>query len=199
MEVLYHSTRSKGEPVTASRAILKGLSDDGGLFVPDHIPALDKSLKPIVEISDIDIKGQFLEGRSEQNFSKKFDETYINELDLGHYPSGLPSAITPENAWNPKYTNYEAVALPWVSADSGMAHNFADYDSTSKKYTWTADVQSLSWQPYLLHIVRKICDAVGYTYDFSEWENDMMLRTLLICNTLPDAWEVSGDARALPH
>ncbi len=47
MEVLYHSTRSKGEPVTASRAILKGLSDDGGLFVPDHIPALDKSLKEL--------------------------------------------------------------------------------------------------------------------------------------------------------
>ncbi len=153
----------------------------------------------IVEISDIDIKGQFLEGRSEQNFSKKFDETYINELDLGHYPSGLPSAISPENAWDPKYTNYEAVALPWVSADSGMPHNFADYDASSKKYTWTQDVNALSWQPYLLHIVRKICDAVGYTYDFSEWENDMMLRTLLICNTLPDAWEVSGYARALPH
>ena len=44
MEVIYRSTRSNSEPVTASRAILKGLSDDGGLFVPDHIPALDKSL-----------------------------------------------------------------------------------------------------------------------------------------------------------
>lgn len=43
-EVLYKSTRSKREPVKASEAILKGLSEDGGLFVPDHIPALDKSL-----------------------------------------------------------------------------------------------------------------------------------------------------------
>ena len=47
MEVLYNSTRSKGTPVKASEAILKGLSDDGGLFVPDHIPALDKSLKEL--------------------------------------------------------------------------------------------------------------------------------------------------------
>lgn len=47
MEVLYNSTRSKGAPVKASEAILKGLSDDGGLFVPDHIPALDKSLKEL--------------------------------------------------------------------------------------------------------------------------------------------------------
>ena len=44
MEVLYKSTRSNKAPVKASEAILKGLSDDGGLFVPDHIPALEKSL-----------------------------------------------------------------------------------------------------------------------------------------------------------
>lgn len=42
-QVLYRSTRSSGAPVTASQAILEGLSDDGGLFVPDHIPALDKT------------------------------------------------------------------------------------------------------------------------------------------------------------
>lgn len=53
MEVLYSSTRGKGDSVKASQAILKGLSDDGGLFVPDHIPALDKSLK---ELSQMDYK-----------------------------------------------------------------------------------------------------------------------------------------------
>ena len=47
MEVLYKSTRSSGSPVKASQAILKGLSEDGGLFVPDHIPALDRSLKEL--------------------------------------------------------------------------------------------------------------------------------------------------------
>ncbi len=50
MEVLYNSTRSKGTPVKASEAILKGLSDDGGLFVPNQIPALDKSLKELAEM-----------------------------------------------------------------------------------------------------------------------------------------------------
>ena len=43
-EVLYKSTRSNLEPVSASVAILKGLTEDGGLFVPDHIPSLEKSL-----------------------------------------------------------------------------------------------------------------------------------------------------------
>ena len=51
MEVYYNSTRSTGSPVKASTAILKGLSDDGGLFVPDHIPALDKSLAELSKMS----------------------------------------------------------------------------------------------------------------------------------------------------
>ncbi|PXV95400.1 threonine synthase [Lachnotalea glycerini] len=48
MELLYKSTRSESKTVTASQAILKGLAEDGGLFVPTSIPQLDKS---IVELS----------------------------------------------------------------------------------------------------------------------------------------------------
>lgn len=51
MDLYYNSTRSKDTVVKASTAILKGLSDDGGLFVPDHIPALDRSLKELAEMS----------------------------------------------------------------------------------------------------------------------------------------------------
>ena len=51
MEIMYSSTRGHGGKVTASQAILKGLAEDGGLFVPDKIPALDKSLKELSEMS----------------------------------------------------------------------------------------------------------------------------------------------------
>jgi len=54
MEVLYKSTRSADETVTASQAILKGLSNSGGLFVPEHIPALDADLE---ELSRMDYRG----------------------------------------------------------------------------------------------------------------------------------------------
>lgn len=153
----------------------------------------------VTEISDIELKAQFLEGRAEQNFSKKFDETFVNELDLGTYPMGIPSTVSPQQAWNPENTDWEAVALPWVSADSGVSHNFADYDGSSGTYSWISDVRALSWQPYLIHIVKKICEAVGYTYDFSEWEEDLFLSRLLVCNTLPDSWDLPGYARILPH
>ncbi|MDD2969243.1 MAG: threonine synthase [Lachnospiraceae bacterium] len=44
MEILYRSTRNDNITATASEAILKGLAEDGGLFVPDRIPLLEKSL-----------------------------------------------------------------------------------------------------------------------------------------------------------
>ncbi len=51
MAVLYHSTRNNDAVVTASQAILQGLSKEGGLFVPDHIPALEKSLTELSKMS----------------------------------------------------------------------------------------------------------------------------------------------------
>lgn len=51
MNISYRSTRGNGEEVTASMAILKGLSEDGGLFVPDQIPALDVPVEKLAEMS----------------------------------------------------------------------------------------------------------------------------------------------------
>ena len=51
MEIWYNSTRTEGKSVKASEAILKGLSEDGGLFVPDRIPALDKTLEELSEMT----------------------------------------------------------------------------------------------------------------------------------------------------
>lgn len=55
MELLYKSTRDSSIRVSASKAILKGLSDEGGLFVPERIPALDKSLKELAGLSYQDV------------------------------------------------------------------------------------------------------------------------------------------------
>lgn len=37
MEKLFNSTRDKNNKLTPSKAIIKGLSDDGGLFVPEFL------------------------------------------------------------------------------------------------------------------------------------------------------------------
>lgn len=92
MDVFYSSTRGgkmQGDAarVTSSQAILKGLSDDGGLFVPDHIPALDKSLE---ELSRMDYRQvayevmklyltDFTEEELKSCIEKAYDEKFDTE------------------------------------------------------------------------------------------------------------------------
>ena len=158
----------------------------------------------ITEISETEVKTQFLEGRSEQNFDKTFDKVYINELDLGAPPTTFKSSVTPANAWYPEYSGCKCVALPWVNDYSGNIQNKAEHivdDAVQNRshYEWSEDTTGLSWQPYLLYITKKICEAVGYTADFSKWEEVEEYKYLLICNTLPHAWYMPAFANALPH
>ena len=53
MDLYYKSTRGMKEKVTASMAILQGLAEDGGLFVPERIPEL---AIPLEEFSAMDYK-----------------------------------------------------------------------------------------------------------------------------------------------
>ncbi|HAQ63449.1 MAG TPA: threonine synthase, partial [Ruminococcaceae bacterium] len=54
--MIYTSTRDKSVKVSASQAIAKGISADGGLFVPTEIPAL--SLDDIKRIGTLDYIGR---------------------------------------------------------------------------------------------------------------------------------------------
>ncbi len=85
MEVIYRSTRSNSEPVTASRAILKGLSDDGGLFVPDHIPALDKSLTELAGMNyqqvAYEVMKLFLTDFTEEELKTCINNAYDSKFD----------------------------------------------------------------------------------------------------------------------
>lgn len=51
MDLFYKSTRNESETVTASQAILKGLADDGGLFVPSFIPKLSVLVDELSKMS----------------------------------------------------------------------------------------------------------------------------------------------------
>ncbi|MBQ2753276.1 MAG: threonine synthase [Firmicutes bacterium] len=46
----YIGTRNKEITATASEAILKGICEDGGLFIPDEMPVMDKSLDELVKL-----------------------------------------------------------------------------------------------------------------------------------------------------
>ncbi|MGU9537898.1 threonine synthase [Clostridium tepidum] len=51
--MFYKSTRGEGKNVKASEAIIRGIAEDGGLYVPEEFPRIDKSFK---ELSNMDYK-----------------------------------------------------------------------------------------------------------------------------------------------
>ena len=85
MEILYSSTRDSGKKITASQAILKGLSDDGGLFVPDHIPELSLSMRELVDKSYQEIAYEvmrlFLTDFTEEELKSCISQAYDSKFD----------------------------------------------------------------------------------------------------------------------
>lgn len=169
-----------------------------------HLGMYRHGVVTVTEVTEKEVKTQFLEGRSAQNFEKTFDNTYINEMEWGEYPRGLARNYAPATMWSIRNGVISYVALPWVNDFSGNIQNEARYDSAHGNFTWvyrTGNPQSrmrLSFQPYLIYAVKQILMRVGYSFDFSEWEQSYH-RFILICNTLPAAWDIYSYSRALPH
>lgn len=83
-EMKYRSTRSDIE-VTASQAILKGLSDDGGLFVPTQVPKLDKTLDELSNMSYQEVAYHvmklFLTDFTEEELKHCINSAYDSKFD----------------------------------------------------------------------------------------------------------------------
>ncbi len=149
MNLLYKSTRNASLSVTASEAILKGLAEDGGLFVPEFIPQLDISMeelkeKSYQEIAYIVMKQFFTDFTEEElkdciksAYDEKFDteeiaplvkigDTYHLELFHGATIafkdmalSILPHLLTTSAKKN--HVTKEIVILTATSGDTGKA------------------------------------------------------------------------------
>lgn len=85
MEVLYKSTRSENETVTASQAILKGLASDGGLFVPTSIPKLQVSLEDLSKMSYQEtayaVMKEFFTDFTEEELKNCINNAYDSKFD----------------------------------------------------------------------------------------------------------------------
>jgi threonine synthase len=85
MSLFYRSTRDDSVKVTASQAILKGLAPDGGLFVPEKIPALDRSLEELSAMSYREVAYEvmklMLDDFTEEELKACIDKAYDEKFD----------------------------------------------------------------------------------------------------------------------
>ena len=160
MSVLYKSTRNASKTVTASEAILKGLADDGGLYVPTSLPKLEVSMEKMAQMSYAEVAYEvmklFLTDFTEEElkncianaYDSKFDTEIIAPivqadgayyLELFHGNtiafkdmalSILPHLMT--TAAKKNQVNNEIVILTATSGDTGKAAmaGFADVPGT---------------------------------------------------------------------
>ena len=84
LDLQYKSTRG-GEAVTASQAILKGLAEDGGLFVPTALPKLDCSLSELAGMTyqqvAYQVMKQFLTDFTEEELKNCINKAYDSKFD----------------------------------------------------------------------------------------------------------------------
>ncbi|MGN0203816.1 MAG: threonine synthase, partial [Coprococcus sp.] len=160
MELLYKSTRSADKTVTASYAILKGLAEDGGLYVPTAFPELDVPVEKLADMSYQEVAYEvmklFLTDFTEEElkycinsaYDEKFDTEVIAPLayaDGAYYLelyhgrtiafkdmalSILPYLMTTSAKKN--HVKNEIVILTATSGDTGKAAltGFADVEGT---------------------------------------------------------------------
>ncbi len=158
--MLYVSTRNHEERVTASAAVLQGLAEDGGLFVPEEIPKLDIPLAKLSGMSyqetAYEVMSRFLTDYSRDElwdciikaYDGKFDTKEIAPLKKAggaHYLelfhgrtvafkdmalSILPYLLT--TAARKNRVGNEIVILTATSGDTGKAAlaGFADVEGT---------------------------------------------------------------------
>lgn len=157
---LYTSTRKKLENITSTQAILQGLSDEGGLFVPSSIPTIDFKLEEslewsyqelayrVIRLFFDDIETQDLKYCIENAYDDKFDTKEVtplittdsaNFLELFHGPTiafkDMALSILPYFMLTSKKYHKESkdiVILTATSGDTGKAalEGFADVEGT---------------------------------------------------------------------
>lgn len=85
MDLLYKSTRSSEGMVTASQAILKGLADDGGLFVPVSVPKLDVTMEELKGMTYQEtayaVMKQFFTDFTEEELKRCIERAYDSKFD----------------------------------------------------------------------------------------------------------------------
>lgn len=85
MNLLYKSTRNSEKTVTASQAILKGLAEDGGLFVPVSIPKLPVSLGELKNMNYQEtayaVMKEFLTDFTEEELRNCITKAYDSKFD----------------------------------------------------------------------------------------------------------------------
>lgn len=172
---------------------------------------IKKGIATIVEVSEVEVKLQFLEGKSATNKTQSEDEEnerYIDELQTRSIHQEMEDVHNDDFYFRTydqqKQGDYiGAVFYPWVNTSSNNIQNNMYKSTTSNNWKYMSATGQLNYklvgQPFLIEVIKQViesgenmqCDLRAL--ESSQWKD------AIVCNALPYVWRLEDMARAWPH
>ncbi len=131
----------------------------------------------ITSVSDTEVKGQFLEGMSQQNFSSSLPDVYLTDLDFSQWDGT-------KGGWS-----YDYVAEKFTPG-SGSEYGWDEilvWDKAQEKFVKPIvyDMYTdpyISRRIYLHHLITLVAQAIGWSVDMSGLLSIPMFKNILVVN-----------------
>lgn len=140
----------------------------------------------ITSVSDTEVKGQFLEGMSQQNFASSLPDVYLTDLDFSQWDGqetdwGTPDAVP---GWD--------VISVWdnKSEDLIATHNYLNGDLD--QHCWSKKI-------YLSYLIELVGKAMGMSVNYEALKKVPFFTKLLVVNTRRLYSHQEGHARPLAY
>lgn len=142
----------------------------------------------ITSVSNIEVKGQFLEGMSQQNFASSLPDVYLTDIDFSEWDGQ-------KGGWEgyPDYTHLwdeEWGWVGWQANKSGPEWGWDElcvYDKNKEEVIYPFDADhgcepSKSRRIYLAHLIKLIGLATGWVIDDAPLQALPMYKYILVAN-----------------
>lgn len=128
----------------------------------------------ITSVSDTEVKGQFLEGMSQQNFASSLPDVYLTDLDFSQWDGQ-------DGGWE----NYQAGPdFGWDMIDIYDTSREQMLNKNSRTPVVNGVAQTCyNRQIYLAHLIQLIGRAIGWSIDITALQSIPMFRNILVVNT----------------
>ena len=146
----------------------------------------------ITAVSEVEVKGQFLEGMSQQNFANSLPDVYLTDLDFSAYDGTAETAASVAQVegagWDKLVVWDSAKEQPIYAVDS-----VAGWGSLRHRHI------------YLYRLVEIVAALCNYSVDASKLESIPMYKKILVVNCVDGIVDRGGNygyyplQRALPH
>ncbi|MBQ9751454.1 MAG: hypothetical protein IJV81_01310 [Paludibacteraceae bacterium] len=127
----------------------------------------------ITSVSDTEVKGQFLEGMSQQNFASSVPDVYLTDLDFSQWDGQ-------DGGWE----NYQAGPdFGWDDVDVWDSAKSKVVQGMGRSNTGESVIYTYSHKIYLSHLITLVGRAIGWQIDQSALLAIPMFRFVLVLNT----------------